>query len=273
MANILSVKGLYGGYGSQMVVRGVSFEVGRGEFLGIIGPNGSGKSTLLRLATRILKPSAGSVMLDGKNIRSIDSKAFFRRVAFVSQDTIIQFPFTARQIVLMGRIPHLKRLQFETRRDLEIADRALALTDTSHLAERPIDSLSAGERQRVIIAKALAQEPELLFLDEPTSHLDIGHQARTLDLLKKLNMEKNLTIVMVLHDLNLASAYCDRLIMLNDGVIYREGCPDEVLTYQNIEAIYHTVVLVNKSRITSRPNIVVVPGGVAFTKEKRVNNG
>jgi iron complex transport system ATP-binding protein len=160
----------------------------------------------------------------------------------------------------MGRIPHLKRLQFETQRDLKIAQDALAMTDTPHLKEKMINELSSGERQRVIIAKALAQEPSLLFLDEPTSHLDIGHQIQILDLLKKLNRQNNLTIVMVLHDLNLASEYCSRIVLLNEGRIFKQGSPAEVLTYQNIEAVYRTVVVVNNNPLNSKPYVVLVSG-------------
>lgn len=160
----------------------------------------------------------------------------------------------------MGRIPHLKRLQYETKRDIEIAEEKLSLTDTLSLKDKHIDELSAGERQRVVIARALAQEPELLFLDEPTAHLDIGHQVQTLDLLKKLNRENKLTIVMILHDLNLASAYSNRIALLDKGIIFKEGRPEEVLTYQNIEAVYKTIVLVNDNSVTGKPNIVLVPG-------------
>jgi len=160
--------------------------------------------------------------------------------------------------VLLGRIPHLGRLQLETKADYSISEKALGMTDTLHLKEKRMDELSAGERQRVIIAKAIAQQPFLLFLDEPTAHLDIGHQIQVLDLLKRLNQRDNLTIVMVLHDLNLASEYCNRILLLNEGEIFKEGSPQEVLTYQNIEAVYKTVVVVNNNPITSKPYVVLV---------------
>ena len=158
----------------------------------------------------------------------------------------------------MGRIPHLGRLELETKKDFTITERALSMTDTSSLKEKYIDNLSAGERQRVIIAKALAQEPALLFLDEPTSHLDIGYQIQILDLLKRLNRENGLTTVMVLHDLNLASEYCNRIILLDKGSIFKEGDPFQVLTYENIEVVYKTVVLVNKNPLSANPFITVV---------------
>ncbi|MBU1869291.1 MAG: ABC transporter ATP-binding protein [Candidatus Omnitrophica bacterium] len=260
MNDLLKIKNLSGGYGQDLVIKDISFNVKKGDFLGIIGPNGSGKSTLLRLMTRVLLPKSGRAIYEGRDISLIPLKEFSKKVSFVSQETVINFSFLVSEIVLMGRIPHLARLQFEGKRDFEIAQNALELTDTAHLKEKEINALSAGERQRVIIAKALAQEPILLFLDEPTSHLDIGHQIQMLNLLKKLNHEKNLTIVMVLHDLNLASEYCNRILLLNEGRIYKEGAPREVLTYQNIEAVYKTVVVVNDNPISSKPYVILVSG-------------
>lgn len=263
MRALLKIDNLYGGYHKETVIRDISLEIKKGEFLSIIGPNGSGKTTLLRLASRALKPQKGSILLEEENISSMKLKEFCKKSAFVPQDTFINFSFTAFEIVLMGRIPHLGRLQAETNRDIEIAEKSMDLTDTLILKGKMIDELSAGERQRVIISKALAQEPVLLFLDEPTSHLDIGHQIQILDLLKALNLRNNLTIVMVLHDLNLASEYSDRIVLLNQGQVFKEGSPREVLTYQNIEAVYKTVVVVNDNPISSKPYVVLVSKGPA----------
>lgn len=257
---LLKVKNLSGGYDKKIIIKDISFAIQRGDFLGIIGPNGSGKSTLLRLMSRVLMPGKGNIIFEDKDISEMKLKEFCRKTAFVPQDTLINFSFSVEEIVLMGRIPHLRRLQFESKKDFLIAQNALSLTDTLYLKEKQIDTLSAGERQRVIIAKALAQEPILLFLDEPTSHLDIGHQIQILDLLKKLNRERNLTIVMVLHDLNLAAEFCNRIILLNEGKIFKEGLPEEVLTYQNIETVYKTVVVVNKNPISDKPYIILVSG-------------
>jgi iron complex transport system ATP-binding protein len=260
MNRLLAIHNLTGGYLNEDIIKGVSLNIYQDDFLGIIGPNGSGKTTLLRFATRILKPAKGGVYFLGKDIFELNLKEFCRQVGFVGQDVSCGFSFTVEEIVLMGRIPHLKRMAFETREDFQIAHEALRLTDTLYLKDKHIDELSAGERQRVTIARALAQEPRLLFLDEPTSHLDIGHQIQIMDLLKKLNRNKHLTIVMILHDLNLASAYCSRIALLDKGMIFKEGTPEEVLTYQNIESVYKTVVLVNKNQVTQRPNILLVPG-------------
>jgi iron complex transport system ATP-binding protein len=261
MAALLTFSGVSGGYAGENVVRNLSLEVKEGGMLGLIGPNGSGKTTLLRLATRILAPREGSVLFRGSDIRSIPLKEFCRSVAFVAQDIEVNFSFTVMEIVLMGRIPHLGRLQSETKKDMRIAEEALAATDSLHLKGKMTDELSAGERQRVMISRALAQEPRLLFLDEPTSHLDIGHQVQVLDLLRRLNRERNLTIVMIQHDLNLAGGYCDHIALLNSGALFKHGTPEEVLTYRNIEAVYKTVVLVNENPATKKPNILLVPAG------------
>ncbi len=260
MQSLVRVDRLSGGYYKKLVIKDALFEIKKGDFLGIIGPNGSGKSTLLKLMTRVLSPQSGSIFLEEKDIRGMGLKEFCRKVAFVPQDTLINFSFSVEEIVLMGRIPHLKRMQFETKKDFSIACNALKLTDTLYIKEKEISQLSAGERQRVIIAKALAQEPMLLFLDEPTSHLDIGHQVQILDLLKRLNRESGLTVVMVMHDLNLASEYCNRIMLFDEGRIFKEGTPEQVLTYQNIEAVYKTVVVVKKSPVSSKPYVILVSG-------------
>ncbi len=260
MYSILKINNIYAGYHAETILKDISLDLKKGDFLGIIGPNGSGKTTLLRLLSRILVPQKGNILLEGNDINCMNLKSFCRKVAFVAQDAAFNFPFTVLEIVLMGRIPHLKRLQLETSKDYEIANNSLKMTDTLNLKEKKIDELSSGERQRVIIAKALAGEPILLFLDEPTSHLDIGHQIQILDLLKKLNHRNNLTIVMVLHDLNLASEYCNRIVLLNEGKIFKSGAPTEVLTYQNIETVYKTVVIVKDNPISHKPYVLLVSG-------------
>lgn len=259
MKALLRIDNLSAGYYSEDIIRGISLDINAGDFMGIIGPNGSGKTTLLRLCSKILHPRKGKVCFDGQDIFVMELKEFCRKVAFVSQDIATGFAFSVMELALMGRIPHLKRLQFETKRDIEICERALTLTDSLGLKEKMVNELSAGERQRAIIARALAQEPVLLLLDEPTAHLDIGHQIQVMDLLKRLNRQNNLTIVMVLHDLNLASSYCNRICLLDNGSIFKEGRPEDVLTYKNIEAVYKTVVLVNSNPVTGRPNVVLVP--------------
>ena len=255
---VLSAHALSGGYLEGLVIREVSVDIHTGDFLGIIGPNGSGKTTLLRLLSRVLPARYGGVTLEGTDIWRMPLREFCRRVAFVPQDTVTVFPFTVRETVLMGRMPHLGRFARESRRDTMIADEAMRMTDTALLSDKRFDELSAGERQRVVIARALTQQPKVLLLDEPTSHLDIGHQIQVLDLLKRLKRERALTIVMVLHDLNLASAYCNRVLLLHEGRVYTIGSPEEVLTYQNIEAVYKTVVVVNTNPLNDKPYVLLV---------------
>jgi len=246
------------GYGSTEVLRDVTFSVDPGDFVGIIGPNGSGKSTLLRTATRVLKPFKGEIYLQKKRLKEIPLKEIAKLIAVVPQDALFMFPFKVLDVVLMGRIPYLSRLGFESQDDLRIAFKALEEVDAIHLRDRFIDELSGGERQRVVIAKALAQKPRILFLDEPTTHLDISHQIETFSLLKKLNKESKLTVVAILHDLNLASLYCDRLILLSGGQIKKQGTPSEVLDYKTIEEVYKTQVIVKENPLTSRPHVFLV---------------
>lgn len=258
MSALLKINRLTGGYHKEPIVKDVSFDIRQGDFVGIIGPNGSGKTTLLRLLTKILIPHSGEIFFKEKNIAQMSLKELSKQVSYVSQDTSIDFPFSVAEVVLLGRIPHLGRLQFEAKKDIEIAENSLSLTDSLSLKNKRIDELSFGERQRVIIAKALAQEPVLLFLDEPTAHLDISHQVQILNLLRKLNHKNNLTIVMIMHDLNLAAEYCSRVILFDKGKIFKEGTPHEVLTYQNIEAVYKTVVVVNNNPISNKPYVILV---------------
>ena len=258
MEPLIKIENLWAGYTKEMIIKGVSLDINKAEFVVIIGPNGSGKTTLLRLMSRALAPQKGSVLVEGKDIARMNAKEFCRKAAFVPQDTLINFSFSVWEIALMGRIPHLGRLQNESKTDFDIVENALSMTDTAHLKAKGVNRLSSGERQRVVIAKALAQEPMLLFLDEPTSHLDIGHQIQILDLLKRLNRQDGLTVVMVMHDLSLAAEYASRLVLLNEGAVFKQGLPEEVLTYQNIEAVYKTVVVVGKNPVSAKPFVISV---------------
>ena len=270
MGNILEIKNLVCGYVEKEIIKQVSFSAKEGEFLGIIGPNGSGKTTLLRSITGLLKYWEGEVLYNGRNISKIPLREFAQNVAVLPQILNINFSFTVQQLVLMGRYPYLKKFQSINKKDLDIAKNSMSLTDISHLTERRVGELSGGEWQRVLIAQALTQEPKLLLLDEPTTHLDITHQIETLDLVKKLNEEKGLTIVVVLHDLNLASEYCEKIIMLENGEIYIEGTPEEVLTYKNIEEVYKTIVVVIENPVSKKPHVVLIPGKEG-TNEKRTH--
>ena len=239
------------------LLKGINLKISKGEFWGIIGPNGSGKTTITRAMTKVIKPKEGKILFNGDDIENLSFKELAKKIAVVGQGEI-SLNMKVLDFVLLGRIPHLGTWQFlEEKRDMERAERAMDMTNTLRFKERPMDSLSGGERQLIIIARALAQEPELLILDEPTSHLDIAHQLYVLDLLRRLNKD-GLTIVVVLHDLNLASEYCDRLVLLRDGSVYKVGSPKEVLTYQTIEDVYKVVVVVKENPISSKPYILLV---------------
>ncbi len=227
------------------ILRDISFFVEKGEFLSLVGPNGSGKTTLLRLLDRIFLPDHGSIALGDRPLGRLSRAELARRIAFVPQDSGIQFPFTVYEIVLMGRSPHTRGVAFENAHDRAIAREMMALTDIDHLADQPITKLSGGERQRAFIARALAQEPEILLLDEPNAHLDISHQLDVFRLIKKRNTESGLTVLSVSHDLNLAAAYSDRVALLQTGAITAIGAPPEVLTEQRIRQVFNTDVLVD----------------------------
>lgn len=267
---MLSIKNIVCGYPSGFTLENISFEVKRKEFLGIVGPNGSGKTTLLKAITKLLQPLEGEIILEGKNIEDMDFKEISEKIAVVPQTFNIELDMSVEEFVSLGRIPHRKAFQFlETKFDEEIVQDAMRLTETIELKERAINNLSGGENQRVAIARALAQKPQLLLLDEPTAHLDIGHQVRLLDLLKKLNRDNLLTVIAIFHDLNLASEYCDRLLLLKDGKVHSIGIPEEVLTYQILEEVYNTLVVVQKNPASGKPYIVLVSNPEEYQKVKK----
>ena len=254
---LLSVDGVSFKYGEQWVLRGIGFEVAKGDFLGVIGPNGSGKTTLLRVIDGILKPQEGEVRLEGTEVGRLRREALARSVAVVPQYSALAFPFSVEEVVLMGRSPHLGRWRFEGERDLRIAREAMEMTDTLALAARDMESLSGGERQRVLIARALAQEPRLMLLDEPTAFLDIRHQVDFFDRIRALNRERGLTVIAVTHDINLAAHYCDRIILLKDGRIEAAGPVEDVITEEHIRKAYETKILVDRHPGTGSPRITL----------------
>ncbi len=256
-ADILKVKKLESGY-ENFTLRNINFSIKTNEFTGIIGPNGSGKTTLLKSITRLLKPKKGEILLNNINLWKINNKNIAKNIAVVTQNNDSNY-MNVFDFILLGRIPYFKKMQlFETKKDREIAEKYMKLTDTYKYKDKSIDKLSGGERQLIYVTRALTQEPELLLLDEPTAHLDIFHKITVLDLIKKLNKELNLTVLIVLHDLNLASEYCDRLILLNNGNIHQIGKPDEVLNFKTIEEVYNTVVVIDKNPVSKKPYVFFV---------------
>ncbi len=224
--------------GGHQVLEGVSVDVGRGDLVGILGPNGSGKTTLLKLLCGALAPTTGAVMLEGRRVTDWPRRQIAQRVALVPQETHAAFDFSVLDIVLMGRFPYLGPFALEGPDDLVIARQALAATGTADFESRAFGTLSGGEKQRVVIASALAQAPALLLLDEPTASLDIGHQIEVQTLLRRLNEAEGVTMVLSTHDLNLAAALCRRLVLLRDGRVLAAGPTEEVLTPAAIRDLY-----------------------------------
>ncbi|MCL2642648.1 MAG: ABC transporter ATP-binding protein [Candidatus Bathyarchaeota archaeon] len=244
-------------YESTKIIENISLQTQTGQFVGILGPNGSGKTTLLKSISHILKPKMGTILLDDKDIYTLKANDVARQMAVVSQGSNVAFSFTAIDVVLMGRSPHLSRFAVESENDVAIAKKAMAYTGTLHLQDRLITELSGGERQRIIISRALAQEPQVLLLDEPTTFLDVANQLEIMDLLKQLCDNKKLLVVGVFHDFNLAARYCDSLILLKKGKIVATGSTD-VLTSENIKTIFNIDTVVKQNSITKTPYIIPI---------------
>ena len=256
---VISVKGLDLCYGKQRVLRDITMQVRRGEFYLIIGPNGSGKTSLLKALANLLPKACGELEILGRPLADYTRRQLAVRLAVVPQQISMDFPFTVADTVLMGRAPHLGLLQIEGEVDHVFAREAMRFTEVTHLAGRRLDQLSGGERQRVIIARALCQQPEIILLDEPTASLDPAHQIRIMDLMERLRAEKGTTVIMVSHDLNLASLYGDRLLLLSNGGVEMVGPPHEVLIAERLAACYGCAMRVEKNTLDGKPRVIPVP--------------
>jgi iron complex transport system ATP-binding protein len=254
---MLSIKNIGAGYDKTVVLSAINMDIGKGEFIGLIGPNGSGKTTLLRVISKVLKPFTGNIFLDGQDISKLSPTVLARRMAFLTQEISLNLPFTVREMTLMGRFPYLSQSGKESDEDIAVAENAMELADVSHLSERFITDVSGGERQRALIAMCLAQQPEIFLLDEPTNHLDVGHQLAVLDLIRRLNRQKDLTVIAVFHDLNIASEYCDKIMVLNEGRSVIFGPPDDVLTSEMISRVYRANVVTEVNPVSHKPHIVI----------------
>lgn len=249
---------LRAGYEGKEVLRGLSFTAQQSEFIGILGPNACGKSTLVKVLSGILKPTSGEVSVAGLNPSADEPEKLAKKLAVVPQATRIPFAFTGREVVAFGRYAHLGRFSALGDADREAIERALKLTDSLNLAERPITEVSGGEKQRIILARAIAQEAPLLLLDEATASMDAHRAIDAFDLLADMN-EAGTTVMAVLHDINLAALYCRRLIFMKDGLIAADGPTREVFTRETIEAVYDTPVEVSVHPATGRPHAVFLP--------------
>ena len=266
MPSIIRLESLDFSYPGREIFSGLNLFVEEGEILGVIGPNSSGKTTLLKLIDGLLQPRRGRVLLRGRDLKKIPRSETARCIAVVPQAVEVPFSFLVAEIALMGRAPYLGRFSWEKEKDLKTAREAMVLTDVAGLENRPFLELSQGEKQRVLIARALAQEAKVILLDEPTSHLDIKHQVEINELILRLNQEKNLTVVHVSHDLNLAAQYCHRMVLLHRGSIFSAGVPSEMITEENIRRVYETKVLVEKNPLSGAPRITPLAKG-------RIENG
>lgn len=260
----IKIRDLSFSYGETEVISSLSLEVQRGSHIGILGPNGSGKTTLVKLITKLLKPTAGSIELMGELLDKWSGAHLARKVAVVPQSTTVSFPFSALEITLMGRAPHLGGLELESEKDLEIAKEAMKKTGTWELKNRSIHELSGGEAQRVILARALAQQPEILLMDEPTTHLDIKRQISIMELITELNSSEKLTVVTISHDLNLIARYVDYVFLIKKGKIVAHGDPSTALTKENVREVYEAEVEI--FNLNDRP--AVIPISKSYREER-----
>ena len=254
---------------ANWVLDGLTFDIDAGEILGIVGPNGSGKTSLLKLLAKVLRPNAGDIALFGQDLGTMPQVDVARTVAFVPQESPQVFAFTVMETVLMGRYPHHRGAKWsagfgwESAEDVSTAEQAMQSTDLTHLASRSVMDLSGGERQRCMIARALAQAPQVLLLDEPTAFLDLQHQIEICTIVRRLKDEHGLTVVLVSHDLNLASQYCDRILMLKAGTLFRLGPPDDVIGVDVLRAVYGCDVLVDRHPESGVPRVTMPSYGSA----------
>lgn len=255
----LQIENLNYSYGKKDAVRKISLSVGCGEFVGLIGPNGSGKSTVLKNVYRGLTPDSGSILLDGENLLTMPYKKSALKMAVVGQENEIPFDFLVEEIVAMGRSPHKKFFDVDNAADKAMIHHALEHLGMEHMAKRHYQNLSGGEKQRVMIARAIAQESDFFILDEPTNHLDISYQMQIFDFIKRLHV----TVLSAIHDLNMAALYCDRIYVLKHGAVVLQGTPEEVLTEQNIYDVYGVRSAVVKHPITGKLSITYLPAEIS----------
>jgi len=256
MEKLYQIENISFSYDEKDVIKDISLDIEISEFVGIIGPNGSGKTTLLRLLNKILKEKKGKIYYKGQSLNKVEQTQISKEVGFVPQETFINFPFTVSEIVMMGRYPYIGMFGFEGKKDIEIVKQCLEITDLKDMGERLYVDLSGGEKKRVIIARALAQEPESLLLDEPTSALDIRYEIEVYNLLRRLNQNKKITIIIVTHNINFASLYCSRLVLMRDGSIFGIGNAVDIIKPEIIKDVYGIDVKINYDNETGAPYLL-----------------
>jgi iron complex transport system ATP-binding protein len=259
LTDALSAERITFAYPGRPLFHELSLALSDGELAGLIGPNGSGKTTLLRILTGIVRPDSGRVILLGEDLEHLTPRGRARILAVVPQESRLLFDYTVLEVALMGRFAHLGLLGMETREDTEIAERCLAEVGMEQAASRPLNELSSGERQRVYVARALAQQPRVLLLDEPTSFLDLKHRLQIYEILARLNRERKLAVLVISHDLNLAARYCRRLHLIREGALAASGPPSEVITGAVIREVYGTDAEVGRDPRTGSPFIIPYP--------------
>ena len=256
---LCQVKNLSFRYQETLVLDNVTFDLRPGEVLGLVGPNGSGKTTLIKIMARLLKPAGGDILLEGRPLECFNPRMLARRLAWMPQDIQILYPFTVRDLVFLGRTPYTRGFGFERDEDRAIVENVMKRTGLIEIADRPVGRLSAGQKQRVILASRLAQRPRLLLLDEPMTHLDLSIQIQMMAIFCDLAKNDGIAVLMACHDLNLAAQFCDQILLLKEGRMSGLGRPSEVLTEQTIRDVYHCRVIVDPHPTTGYPRITVIP--------------
>ena len=259
MPSAISLQQLSFSYPTRPVLQDISLEIPHQSLLALIGPNGGGKTTLLRVMSKALRPQRGAILFDGQPLASFNARKLAQKLAVISSEQHFEFPFSVADVVAMGRFPHLNRLERMSDRDWKIVDEAMERTSVLDFRHRSISELSSGEKQRVLIARAIAQQPSILMLDEPNAHLDINHQIAIFNLLRTLNRRHQMTVIVVLHDLSAAAAFCEAMVLLHRGQIVRTGTPAEVIREDLIRQTYGAEVVVFPSPVGGFPQIAFGP--------------
>ncbi len=244
-------------YNNRIVLENISLNFKKNSFIGIIGKNGTGKSTLLKAMTGLLKPINGNIFIDDNDIYKMKRNVLAKKISFMPQSMHFDFSFTVKDFIMFGRYPYINMFNLTTKEDVDIVENIMKFTGTEEFAKRNISELSGGEKQKVLLAQTLAQQTEIICLDEPTSHLDIGSQATIFKLLKMLNEEYNKTVITTVHDLNLAGEFCSEIVLLDDKKVFNSGSAEKVLNYGDMEKIYNITVVVKNNPVSNKP--VVIP--------------